>query len=62
MIQCAHGDTVLYPITKVQMTVDGKVIDVKAAASEMILMDVLLGKDVSQFYELLNGACSQKQS
>ena len=61
-IRCAHGDTVLYPVAKVQMTVDGKVIDVKAAVSEMLPMDVLLGKDVPEFYELLNGACSQKQS
>ena len=32
-IQCAHGDTVLYPVAKVQMSVDGKVVDVKAADS-----------------------------
>ena len=62
LIRCVHGDTVLYPVAKVQMTVDGKVIDVKAAVSETLPMDVLLGKDVSEFYELLNGACSQKQS
>ena len=62
LIRCVHGDTVLYPVAKVQMMVDGKVIDVKAAVSETLPMDVLLGKDVPEFYELLNGACSQKQS
>ena len=36
------------------MSVDGKVVDVKAAVSETLPMDILLGKDVPQFYELLN--------
>ena len=52
-IRCAHGDTVLYPVAQVQVVVDG---------SETLPMDVLLGKDVPEFYELLNGACSQGRS
>ena len=59
-IRCAHGDTVLYPVAKVQVMVDGRAVEVKAAVSETLPMDVLLGKDVPEFYELLNGACSQK--
>lgn len=42
--------------------VDGKAIEVNAAVSETLPMDVLLGKVVPEFYELLNGACSQKES
>ena len=61
-IRCAHGDTVLYPVAKVQVMVDGKAVEVEAAVSETLPMDVLLGKDVPEFYELLDGACSQQKS
>ncbi len=61
-IRCAHGDTVLYPVAKVQVMVDGMDMEVKAAVSETLPVDVLLGKDVPEFYELLNGACSRKEA
>ena len=53
-IHCAHGDTVLYPLALVQMVVGGRDMKVKAAVSENLLMDVLLGTDVPDLPELLN--------
>ena len=53
-IRCAHGDTVLYPLALVQMVVDGRDMEVKAAVSENLPMDVLLGTDVPDLPELLN--------
>ena len=61
-IRCAHGDTVLYPVAKVQVMVDGKAIEVKAAVSKTLPVDVLLGEDVPEFYELLDRACGQRES
>lgn len=53
-IRCAHGDTVLYPLASVQVVVDGRSMEVKAAVSEKLPADVLLGTDVPELPELLN--------
>ena len=52
-IRCAHGDTVLYPLAKISLEVDGKSIVVEAAVSETLPMSVLLGTDIPELTELL---------
>ena len=42
-IQCAHGDAVLYPVTKVELKIGGRAIKVEAALSYNLLRSVLLG-------------------
>ena len=54
-IRCAHGDTVLYPLARISLEVEGKAIDVEAAISDTLPMSVLLGTDVPHLYELLEG-------
>ena len=48
-IRYAYGDTVLYPVAKVRVKVDGMDMEVSAAVSETLPVDVLLGKDVPEF-------------
>ncbi len=52
-IRCAHGDTVLYPLAQVEVSVGGWSLEVKAAISETLPMDMLLGTDVPELGELL---------
>ena len=52
-IQCAHGDTVMYPIANVAIQVDGLEIEVEAAISERLPVAVLLGKEVPELAQLL---------
>ena len=52
-IRCAHGDTVLYPLAQVEVTVDDQTIGIKAAVAGSLPMDVLLGTDVPELGELL---------
>ena len=54
-IRCAHGDTVLYPLARISLEVEGKAIDVEAAISDTLPMSVQLGTDVPHLYELLEG-------
>ena len=49
---CTHGDTMLYPLAKVHIEVEGKPIKVEAAVSDRLPVGVLLGTDVSQLLEL----------
>ncbi len=44
-IRCAHGDTVLYPLAKVSVEVDGRLMEVEAAVSNTLPMSVLFGTD-----------------
>ena len=60
-IYCAHGDTVLYPLALVQMVVDGRNMEVKAAVSKNLPMDVLLGTDVPDLPKLLNQESNGKE-
>ena len=55
-IRCAHGDTVLYPVADISIDVEGKHIDVEAAVSDTLPVDVLLGTDVEELKELLVGS------
>ena len=59
-IRCAHGDVVLYPLALVQVAIDGKKMEVKAAVSETLPLDMLLGKDVPEFFDLLNDVSYQE--
>ena len=52
-IRCAHGDTVLYPLARVKLEIDGHQIVMEAAISENLPMDVLLGTDVPELPKLL---------
>ena len=54
-IRCAHGDTVMYPLANVELQLGGVVFTVEAAVSDRLPMSVLLGTDVPQLAELLNG-------
>ena len=54
-IQCAHGDTVLYPLANVAIQVEGLEIEVEAAISNKLPVAVLLGKEVLEFAQLLGG-------
>lgn len=55
MVQCAHGDTVAYPVAVVELTVDGLPLTVEAALSDTLPTAVLLGRDVPELNELLGG-------
>ena len=52
-IWCAHGDTVLYPLAKVEIKLEEGPIQVKAAVAEKLPASVLLGTDVPQLGKLL---------
>ena len=52
-IRCAHGDTVLYPLAQVEVTVGGQTVEVKAAVSKTLPVDVLLGTDIPELGKLL---------
>ena len=54
-IRCAHGDTVLYPVAEVEVEVGGRRIQVEAAVSDTLPVSVLLGTDVEELGELLEG-------
>ncbi len=51
-IRCVHADTVLYPLAKVKMEVNGMPIEVEAAISDTLPVSVLLGGDVPQLKQL----------
>ena len=53
-IRCAHGDVIVYPLALLQVAIDGKRIEVNAAVSETLTMDMLLGRDVPELFDLLN--------
>ena len=55
VVRCAHGDSVLYPMAKVNIEVDGCTISVVAAVSDTLPMDFLLGTDVPELGKLLHG-------
>ena len=53
-VQCAHGDSVEYPVTTVKIfSVQGKVVMVEAAVSDKLPHSVLLGTDVPELVDLL---------
>ena len=54
-IRCAHGDTVLYPLAKIELEVDRQPISIEAAVSGTLSVDVLLGTDVPELTQLLGG-------
>ena len=55
-VRCAHGDTVLYPLSEVDLELAGKKMKVKAAISENLPASVLLGIDIPELGSLL---CSE---
>ena len=54
-VQCAHEDTVAYPLAVVELTVDGLPLTVEAALSDTLPTAILLGRDVPELKELLGG-------
>ena len=52
-VLCAHGDTVLYPLARVTIHVEGIEMEVKAAVSQSLPVSVLLGTDTAQLEQLL---------
>ncbi|MGJ8945896.1 hypothetical protein AB9K17_23690, partial [Salmonella enterica subsp. enterica serovar Kentucky] len=61
-IRCAHGDTVLYPLAKVQMEIDGIPIEVEAAVSTTLPVSVLLGEDVPELQQLIGSNARSNNS
>ena len=55
-IQCAHGDTVKYPLARVMVRLAGKSCPIVAAVSESLPVSVLLGRDVPVLAKLLREA------
>ena len=53
-VLCAHGNTVLYPLARVRIDVEGVGMEVRAAVSESLPMSVLLGTDVPELGRLLH--------
>lgn len=52
-IRCAHGDSVLYPLAKIAMVVDGIPLQVDVAVSDTLPVSMLLGTDVPELGVLL---------
>ena len=55
-IRCAHGDTVRYPLARVNIEVQGRRVTVEAAVSTTLPASVLLGTDVQELTTLLGGS------
>ena len=55
VVRCAHGDSVLNLMAKVNIEVDGCTISVVAAVSDTLPMDFLLGTNVPELGKLLHG-------
>ena len=60
-IRCAHGDTVLYPITQLQFGVDGIPMCVEAVVSKSLPVPVLLGTYVAELHQLLDESTAYPQ-
>ena len=60
-VSCAHGDTVQYPMAKVEMEVDDCTIHTVAAVCNTLAMDVLLGTDVAELDSLLRKVENQSR-
>ena len=48
---CSHGDTVLYPLAKIEMEVEGVKVGVRAAVAERLLVPVLLGTELGHLLQ-----------
>ena len=47
-IHCVQGDTVLYPVARLNLDVEGVPVAIKAAVAKNLPVSVLLGTDVSE--------------
>ena len=54
-IQFAHGDTVLYPLAQLEVEIGDQSFDVTAAVADRLPLAMLLGTDVLQMTDLLQG-------
>ena len=59
-VQCAHGDVVTYPLARVELEVEGRVLTVEAAVSDTLSQLVLLGTNVKDLSELLKAERRRK--
>ena len=57
-IRCAHGDMVAYPLTAIAMDIGSRRFVVKAGVSRTLPVPVLLGRDVPELLQLLEGESS----
>ena len=48
-IHCTYGDSVVYPVARVELEVEGVLVVVEAALSSNLPRFVLLGTDVEEF-------------
>ena len=63
-IRCAHGDTDLYPLAQVGITIDGQALEVEVAVSQSLPMSMLLGTDVPELRGILDnklGVCKDPE-
>ena len=58
-IRCAHGDTVVYPLALVDITLGGCSVQMEAAVSETLPLDALLGTDVPVLKQLIDEATAE---
>ena len=59
-IRCAHGDTVLYPLARVTVEIDGQAFEVQAAVADRLPLSMLLGTDVPHLSKLVSGQLGGK--
>ena len=57
-IRCAHGDMVAYPLTAIAVDIGSRRFVVKAGVSRTLPVPVLLGRDVPELLQLLEGESS----
>lgn len=60
-IQCAHGDTVLYPLAQLDVEIDGQSFQVQAAVADRLPLAMLLGTDVPCLPKLLTEKIDELQ-
>ena len=54
-IKCAHGNTVLYPLATVRISVGDYSVEMEAAALTTLPVSVLMGTDIPRLNQLLRG-------
>ena len=60
-ICCAHGDTVVYPLARVQVEVNGTFHEVEAAVSRTLPLSMLMGTDVPALPELVKNRLGDRK-
>ena len=53
IFQCAHGDSIAYPLTAIELEIQGKPVLVNAAVLDTLPQSVLVGEDILGLLEML---------